>query len=342
MFQITASGPTRIDLAGGTLDIWPIHHLIPKKATVNIAIDLKSNINITPTKNSHFSIDSRDLGIKVEGDYDKIITDKTLPLLSLILKALWRKDLPSLEIKTEARSPKGAGIGGSSSLALIAYAGIRQARQLYDPLEQIDEQNLINTVRDLEAKLIKTPTGCQDYWPCLRGGINIINYDFGLTKVDTLDTKAFQELKKWMLLYYSGKSRDSATNNWEVYKHFFNQDKKTIQTFTKIGELALACAQALKQYQIKKALTFSKQEWLIRKTLWPQIETKETKRIDNIATSNGAFFTRVCGAGGGGIMSLFAPPEKHHTITQALKNEAGTILTSTPTNDKLTVVSKKT
>src|SRR6185503_19959421 len=45
---IAASAPTRIDLAGGTLDIWPLSVLVPGALTLNVAISLRSGVVVTP------------------------------------------------------------------------------------------------------------------------------------------------------------------------------------------------------------------------------------------------------------------------------------------------------
>ena len=42
-----ASAPSRIDLAGGTLDIWPISMLVPGAVTVNLAIELRAADEVT-------------------------------------------------------------------------------------------------------------------------------------------------------------------------------------------------------------------------------------------------------------------------------------------------------
>lgn len=341
MFRIKATGPTRMDLAGGTLDIWPIHHLINEKATINIAIDLNSTVEIKPATNSSYSVQSKDQNIHIQGSFDKIINNSAFPLLSIIIKYLWRKELPPLEITTHAKSPQGAGIGGSSTLAIITYAALRKARQVYESLPDIDEQDLVNTTRDLEAHLIRIPTGCQDYWPCIRGGINLIDYKFGKTTVHTLQTDFYRQLKEWVILYYSGKSRESANNNWNIYQKFFNQDQKVLDSFTELGKLSSACAQEIKNSNLEAAFKLSKEEWLVRKKLWPQIETIETKKIDLAARKSGAYFTRICGAGGGGVMSIFAPPKNHQRIKSALQNEPGHLLAAQPTGNKLTITKEE-
>ena len=61
---VTCSAPTRIDLSGGTLDIWPLYHLLGNPPTLNAAINLSATVDIRPLKTPNFIISSRDLGLK--------------------------------------------------------------------------------------------------------------------------------------------------------------------------------------------------------------------------------------------------------------------------------------
>ena len=83
-----------------------------------------------------------------------------------------------------------------------------------------DEQ-LVKTVADLEAKIIHAPTGTQDYWAAVKGGVNMITYRFGHTQVVPLPVDDYQDLEQRMIVAYSGVSRQSAINNWEVFKQVF-------------------------------------------------------------------------------------------------------------------------
>jgi len=73
----------------------------------------------------------------------------------------------------------------------------------------------------------------------------------------------------------------------------------------------------------------SAKEWQLRVKLWPNIETLETKRLDKAALTAGARLTRVCGAGGGGVMAVLAPASKKKDVETALRNNGGQILAAT-------------
>src|SRR6478735_7159376 len=182
---IQALSPTRVDLAGGTLDITPLTRILQRRQTVNFGITLHARVEVEKSKGS-FGIHSLDQNRKVEGSFEQIVEAGSLPWLEKLLQYFWRKDWAPLQIRVEAKSPAGAGLGGSSCLGIAFASALLKARKdIGQPLTLTDHQ-LVQTVQDLETGLIRVPTGCQDYWGGLRGGINIISYPPGSTTVQTL------------------------------------------------------------------------------------------------------------------------------------------------------------
>ena len=327
MFKITAIAPTRVDLAGGTLDLWPIHNLLERKATVNVAVSLEATVEVTPSTDSRFHFLSEDQNIHDAGSYKEIITSRKLLLFSLLLSAFWDPKLPPIHIKTNAKSPAGAGLGGSSCLAVAFCQALAHARAKFEPGYKIpDEGTIVRTAQDVESKVIHAPTGVQDYWGGMRGGINIIEYPFGKTIVTTLPGKIWAGQEFQLLCCYSGKSRASAINNWEIFKRIFDGDKDLLAKISSIGSESADCAEAVLKKDWKSAMEASQREWSLRKALWPAIETAETKRIDVAAREAGALFTRVCGAGGGGVMGVICPTGQISKVSSAMTSAGGQVM----------------
>src|SRR4029453_8325679 len=83
-----ATAPTRIDLAGGTLDIWPVYLFHPGSVTVNVAIDRRAWCRVE-TGVSGVRIESKDTLAKAEGrDLDEVLGSGSLGLVAYILRAL--------------------------------------------------------------------------------------------------------------------------------------------------------------------------------------------------------------------------------------------------------------
>ncbi len=329
MDSVVVTAPTRIDLAGGTLDLWPIHHLLKEKMTVNVSIDLHATTAIERlSEGQNYVLESSDQGIKVVGDFDHLTTNESskLPLLRLVLSALWRKEFPPIQIKTSAQSPAGAGLGGSSALAVSLVSALWKMRQNITEEADLDDYELARLCQNLEAKLIHSPTGCQDYWGAIRGGVNGISFPFDGPRVKTYRDDHAKVLNRHLIVCYSGSSRQSAINNWEIFKKIFDGDQLLLERFEEIGRLAHKCWQHIEHDEFGEALEESHREWRLRCELWPNINTDLTKKIADTAEAAGAHFSRVCGAGGGGVMAIFAAPEHHSYIKQAVEKVGGEIL----------------
>jgi len=64
--RISSSAPTRIDLAGGTLDIWPLYLFHDDAQTLNAAITLRAECTVTPSLDGRLHIVSEDTGTAVQ------------------------------------------------------------------------------------------------------------------------------------------------------------------------------------------------------------------------------------------------------------------------------------
>lgn len=322
---IIALSPTRVDLAGGTLDIAPLTQILTHKKTVNFGVTLHARVTVEKSE-GEYELHSLDQGIALKGPWIEILHQRRLPWLERLLAHFWNEDLPPLRIKVNAKSPAGAGLGGSSCLGIAMASALLKARVDVGSPMQLSERDLVQQVQDLETDLIRVPTGCQDYWGGLRGGINIISYPPGGTVIETLRATEGKELQNLLMLCYSGVSRASGTNNWAIFKKAFEGDSFTINTLNEIGALSESVAGAVKHHDWQEAFRLSAAEWKLRTKLWSDIETPETKQIASAALSAGAMFTRICGAGGGGVMAVFAEPEAQVRVKRAVEEVGGRVL----------------
>lgn len=337
MLTVRSSAPTRVDLAGGTIDLWPIHQLLDGPATVNVAVTLPAKIELVVQKDKKFSFHSEDQNKKWEGDYTGAVEQNVLPLLGLFLKAQWHKDLPGLSIKTSAKSPAGAGLGGSSTLSIALLGALRAARAKFEKLSEATHHQLVAIAQDVEARIIQAPTGVQDYWGAVRGGVNVLTYPAGTVDVNTRAPGLLAGLADSMVLCFSGQSRASAINNWEIFKRVFDGDRVVTGRLNEIARCAQRCATAVSTGSLADLITHSQAEWAVRKELWPNIVTEKTEQINSAALAAGATFTRVCGAGGGGVMAILTPPAKKQAVISALQKAGGQVLDASVAEKGLTV-----
>lgn len=327
--ELICKAPTRIDITGGTLDLWPIHNLLKgRPATLNMAVSLWAEAKLRVIEGDKFVLKSANYGDVVEGDFGQVSKAKELPLLVESLKAIWDPALPSIQIETHAACPPGAGLGGSSALAIALVHGLLNLRKKLGkphPLVSDGPEQLVALCQNMESRIIAAPTGTQDYLAAVYGGLNVIFFETQGYRVQQASQEGLMELQKNLMLVFCGQSRASALNNWSVFRRFFDKDADIRVGLQEISRLSEKAATALLQQDWQAAIEISEQEWKVRKEMWPDIETVATKKVDTAAVRAGATFTRVCGAGGGGMMVIAAPSEKHTAVAEAISQVGGEV-----------------
>jgi D-glycero-alpha-D-manno-heptose-7-phosphate kinase len=317
--KLHASAPTRIDLAGGTIDIWPLYLFHERVETINAAISLRARATLEHRRDGRVVVHSVDTGRRLEGPTGRdLVRQDPSSLLARIVDYFGAE---SLTLTTRAESPAGAGIAGSSALniavcgALCRWTG--QARS---------DQELLAIARDLEAQAIGVPTGWQDYYPALYGGVAVHELGVGPPRRVALDV-APSELASRLVLAYTGAPRQSGTNNWEVTKRHIDTDREVRAAFERICETARAMRAALTARDWAQVGRELGEEWRHRKRLAPGVTTPAIDRLVELAREAGAVSGKVCGAGGGGCAMFFvADPGCRAPVEDALVRAGARLL----------------
>jgi D-glycero-alpha-D-manno-heptose-7-phosphate kinase len=309
---VEATAPTRIDLAGGTLDIWPVYLFHPGAVTVNTAIDRRAWCRVE-TGHSGVRIESKDTLRKAEGaTVSEVLGGGELSLVAYILRALGVET--GVKVVTQSRVPAGSGLGGSSALSVAVAAAVAAAID-----RTIDADALWPVVRDAEAQAIAVPTGVQDYLAAIHGGVSGIHLEPGALRVEPLATDPAR-VEESLLLVDSGVSHFSGLNNWEVFKGQIEKNENTRACLAAIAEAARSVRRCLVEGRYDDVGAFMTAEMEARKRLAPGVSSPEIERIAAAAASEGGA-AKVCGAGGGGMVSVWAVPGRREKVVEALRKE---------------------
>src|SRR5262249_35768395 len=215
--HITASAPTRLDFAGGTLDIWPVYLCHEGVQVLHGAISLRARCELRSRSDRGLVIVSGDTGRRVEVDHWSELRDNTeLRLLGRLLH-FFRAE--GLELHTRSESPVGAGIAGSSALN-IAVCGALNAWQG----GKLHDDALLQIAMNVEAQATAVPTGVQDYRPALSGGVSAVEPGVDGIRRVALPVAA-ADLDARIVLAYTNASRNSGINNWDVTKRHIDGDR---------------------------------------------------------------------------------------------------------------------
>jgi D-glycero-alpha-D-manno-heptose-7-phosphate kinase len=294
-----ATAPCRVDLAGGTLDIWPVYLFHPGAVTVNVAIDRRAWCRVELGEDG-VHLESKDTLQKASGSsVDELLGKGQLSLVAHVLRALEVET--NVRVVTQSKVPAGSGLGGSSALA-VAVAGATCSALG----RSIDPDRLWPLLRDAEARSIGVPTGAQDYQPALHGGTLALHLEPGEIRIEPLAVDPAR-VEESLLLVDGGATRFSGLNNWDVFKGQIDDDGGVREALGVIARVAWGVREALVEGRLGDVVDLFAEEWEARKKLAPGVTTPEIDRIAAVAREAGGA-AKVCGAGGGGVVAVWAPP----------------------------------
>jgi D-glycero-alpha-D-manno-heptose-7-phosphate kinase len=308
--RVRASAPTRIDLAGGTIDIWPLYLFHDGACTLNAAISLRAHVEIEARSDGAIELRSIDTNRHLRAaSWSDLHADSDLTLLALLAR---HYRLANATMTTRGESPAGAGIAGSSALTIAVCGAL--ARWTNAPGEA---EQLLQVAMNVECQTIRVPTGVQDYRPALYGGIAAIELGVtGITRVG-LDVDP-ADLERRIVLAYTGAPRNSGTNNWEITKRHTDGDRHVFDCFERIRDTAVTMRAALERGDWDEVGRQIAIEWENRKRLAPGVTTATIDELIARARAAGATAAKVCGAGGGGCLFCYGPPAARASIAEAL------------------------
>jgi D-glycero-alpha-D-manno-heptose-7-phosphate kinase len=319
--KVQAKAPCRVDLAGGTLDIWPLYLYHANAVTVNFAVDLYTSCQITPHEGPSITLRSTDQNL--EETYENLFTlveakKHRHPLAAWVVK--YFRPTTGMTVETHSEAPSGGGISGSSSMLISTVSAFNRLQKTGLPIEKIRE-----LAQNIEAQIINVPTGCQDYYPAMYGAVSAIELTAAGIQRYAIPVDV-DELNSRFVLAYTGKPRNSGVNNWEVTKAHTDGDKAVRRNFDRIAAIAHAMRGALEQSDWKEAGRLLREEWSFRRKNAPGITTDLIDRLMLVTKKAGAIAGKACGAGGGGCVVFLCEPEAKARVREAIVAEGAQVL----------------
>lgn len=320
---VNSSAPTRIDLAGGTTDIWPLYLFHPGARTVNVAIDQRAKARVEQVQGNAIEIRSEDLNVShrlPSIDYvDELEAGHPLELV-LRLLAFFRPQ-GGLSIATSCMSPAGAGLGGSSALAISLCAAFNSLIG-----GKYSREEIITIAKNVETQVLRIPAGVQDYYPAMYGGLNSVLLEVTGESILRHSHILAHQIESRLVLVFSGKNRNSGINNWQVMKDYLDGNKEVQGLMKNIQDAAAELEVALKTGRYDDAAKAIEFEMESRRKLCPTITTPEIDSLISFAKENGAKAAKICGAGGGGCLMFWTNPTDKYPLIKKLRERDAQII----------------
>jgi D-glycero-alpha-D-manno-heptose-7-phosphate kinase len=320
-----AKAPLRLGLAGGGTDI-PAYSDRFGGACLNATINMYAFASIHPRGDGKIELVSADFGRAVLLDAaPELGLDGELDLLKGVYNRIIRDfgggEPLAFTLITDANVPVGSGLGTSSAVTVAVVGAFRE--WLRFPL---GEYELARLAFDIERSDLRLAGGKQDQYAATFGGVNFMEFVDGDVIVNPLRIKqeTLLELENNLLLYYTGKSRYSATIIEEKVRAV-QHDEQVVERMHHLKTLAFEMKRLLLKGELDRFGELLDVMWQEKKRTAEHVSSPLIDELYAAAREAGASGGKVSGAGGGGFVYFYCPGATKWRVGQALSGFAGDI-----------------
>ena len=313
--MLIARAPVRISFFGGGTDL-PAYYLRFGGAVLSTAI------------NKHFYVVLNHAGGDVQvssSDYRAFfrqsdaappVWDDDLRLPRAILDHFCIRQGISVFLASEIPPGTGLGSSGAVSVALVKALATSLGQQM-------TESEVAETACDIDIGRLRQPIGKQDQYAAAFGGLNLIEFNDGLTKVSRmkLPLDLLLALERRILLFFTGTARDSSSILSEEQRHISDDREETMKALHRLKEHAYQGHQLLRKAKLDEFGCLLDDAWEAKKKVSNGITNPDIDRLHKIAMSAGALGGKIVGAGGGGFLMVFAKEGRQNQISSRLEAE---------------------
>ena len=324
---IRSKAPLRLGLAGGGSDVSPYSDLYGG-LVLNATINLYAYCTIEETADDYICIDAYDAGC-----HQQLPLTPQLPIdgQASLLKGVYNRvirdfGIPprSLRITTYNDAPAGSGLGTSSAMVVCILKAFVEWLAL--PLGDYEISRL---AYEIERKDLGLAGGKQDQYAAAFGGFNYMEFlKDDIVIVNPLKIKRWiiDELEASMLLYFTGKSRSSASIIEEQKANTSRGENDAVQAMHRIKQSAVDLKLTLLKGDINGFAEVIRQSWEDKKRMAGAISNPAIQQAMDTALRAGALAGKVSGAGGGGFIMFVVDPTKKKCVETALRQLNGFVM----------------
>lgn len=329
--KIRSRAPLRLGIGGGGTDVSPYCDTFGG-VVLNATIDRYAwtTLDLLEEPSNHVIFESADLGLIQDFSFSDIF-EKPLTSPLLLHKVVYKYFIDNfnsgkpiaLKVTTLCEVPMGSGLGASST---IVVSLIKAFDELFHTT--LDDYEIANLAVFIERELCQLKGGRQDQFAASFGGVNFI--EFGKKTealVNSLRIKRWviNELEASLLLFFTGVSRDSATIISNQSENLHKENTDAVEAMHRIKSNTYALKRALLEGDFEKFCCLINENWKNKVKTSSKVSNNRIDSILSTAFKFGAKAGKVSGAGGGGFMWFFVPPEKKHTVITELQKFEGMI-----------------
>ena len=326
--KIRSRAPLRLGLAGGGTDL-PSYSDQFGGAVFNTAIGMYAYCTIIPTNDNTIEIIAYDNNNSLKTTSSPYLdpTDKNLILhkgvYNRIVKDYNNGKPLSFIMSTSNDAPVGSGLGTSSTMVVAILEAFN--RWLGLGLSQYQKALL---AYQIEREDLKLSGGKQDQYAAVFGGFNLMEFKTDKTTVVNplrMEKSIVNELECSLILYYGGKSRESAKIIEQQEKNTKEKNVKTVEAMHNLKKSAYLIKDYILTNNFECFAELLRQTWEEKKKTASIISNTELEQNIDFIMKNGGEAVKVSGAGGGGVLMIYCNPVNRQKLLDALKTLPGAV-----------------
>ena len=322
---IRARAPLRLGLAGGGSDVSPFCDT-HGGCVLNATIDRYAYAVIKTNEPFVRFVATDQQMEKIKSVEDPLVLNGKLDLHKAVYKEMMKhngdKPVP-LKLSTFCDAPAGSGLGSSSTLVVVMIKAFVELFNL--PLDDYAIAHLAFRIERVDCAL---QGGRQDQYSATFGGFNFMEFYAHERAVITplrIKTWIICELEASLLLFYTGVSRESAKIIADQSNNMKSGLADAMDCMHEIKNEALVMKECLLRGDFKGIVESMQQGWESKKRSARTVSNPHIDEIYDAAIQAGALAGKVSGAGGGGFMMFFVPPDKRMDVVRALNRFEGQV-----------------
>lgn len=232
-----------------------------------------------------------------------------------IRNAMKYLDMYEIRLTYEADLPARSGLGTSSSFAVGMLNAFYALKGKY-----ADKKKLSDEAIYLERELCQEAGGWQDQIAASYGGFNRIN--FNAEGYEVLPVIISPERKKQLnhnlLMYFTGFTRFSSDVQ-KANKITANEKKTQLrEMLTLVNEAEMILTN--KKRDLNEFGKLLDTTWKLKRQTGSKVSTDTIDSLYQRAIKAGALGGKLLGAGGGGFLIFYVPPEKQESVKNAMSD----------------------
>lgn len=306
--MIVSKTPLRMSYVGGGSDL-PAYYREELGAVLSTSIDKYMYICVNQKFDGRIRVSyTRTEDVQTRAQVEHPLVREALDIVGIE---------GGIEIASMADIPsKGSGLGSSSSYTVGLLNALFAYRNQF-----ASKERLAQLACDVEIGRCREPIGKQDQYAAAYGGLNLIRFhpDERVSVDPVICAPALmQQLEDSTLVFFTGRTRSASAVLAEQSRAMQTSDRRALMR--RMVELAFELKQELEGGHLENFGPILDENWRLKAQLSSGISDGQIDNWYASGMANGAVGGKLLGAGNGGFMMFYAPPDRHEQIKSALSD----------------------